>query len=125
MLSTPEIFLKNYLWKNIDISINRAENIYIYNNAYQDPDWINIFNNFKYMFDDDSILTNYIIILSNINENILKKFLVFYLINCNNYNVHDLKKHGHHLENLEMLKDFIGNSEEKFRMFIISMHFYF
>lgn len=125
MLSTPEIFLKSYLWKNIDISINRAENIYIYKNAYQDPDWINIFKNFSYMFDDISILTNYIIILSNINENNLRKFLVFYMINCNNYNVHDLKKNKLHLENIEMLKDFIGNSEEKFRMFIISMHFYF
>ena len=74
------------------------------------------------MFEDSLILTNYIIILSNIDDSTLKKFLIYYMINCNNYNVYEDRLR---LEDLHMLQDFIGNSESKFRMFIISMHFYF
>lgn len=122
MLSTPENFLKSFLWKNVDISINKAENKYIYQNAYQNTEWIEFFNTFLYMFNDTSILTNYIIILSNINDSILEKFLIFYMINCNNYNIY---KDRLRLKDIRMLKNFIGKDEERFRMFIINMHFYF
>lgn len=122
MLSTPENFFKNFLWKNIDISINKAEHLYILDNAVESTIWMELFNKFKYSFDDD-ILKHYILILSNIDDIVLEKFLVFYIINCFKYNKGTIDKIF--LKNYEMLEEFIGNDEEKFRMFIISIHFYF
>lgn len=124
MVSSPEEFLKNYLWKNVDISINKAEYRYIYRDSKKDPKWVDLFTRFRHLVSSDHIYDCYIIVLSNIDETILQQFYIYYLINCYYYD-NTLLDRNRVIKNISMLKDFIGDNEHKFKIFILSMHFYF
>lgn len=124
MVSSPEEFLESYLWKNVDISINKAEYRYILKDSKKDPVWVDLFTRFKHLTSSENAYDCYIIVLSNVDVNILQQFFIYYSINCYYYD-NMLLDSNHMIDTINVLKDFIGNNEHKFKIFILSMHFYF
>ena len=124
MVSSPEEFLESYLWKNVDISINKAEYRYILKDSKKDHVWVDLFTRLKHLTSSENAYDCYIIVLSNVDVTILQQFFIYYSINCYYYD-NMLLDSNHMIDTINVLKDFIGNNEHKFKIFILSMHFYF
>lgn len=136
MLSTPEMFLKSFLWKRVDISINKAEYQYIFKEALRREEWVKLFSRFEHMVIDKKIFDAYIIVLSNLKKETLHKFLRYFLIHYASYRKREYSDTLSYLEESSHTKDhettiqdsfnaYIGNDDDRFRIFLICMQFYF
>lgn len=123
MLSSAEIFMKSYLWKYIDISINQKEREYIIDNSFYDPDIYQLFLRFENIFNSEDDIRYYVVILSSLNEYTYKRFMVYYMINASRYDKLD-SSIGTKCSVSDVDK-FIGNNRKRFLILLLSIHFYF
>lgn len=123
MLITPNDFLKNFLWKYIDISITNSDVCMLKTLFCNDMEKLN--DNFDFMYKYDIISHDsaniFIFILLQINTIIRYNFLKFYLIQYKKFfHCDDLLL----VRNWNELNDFI-DSEKKFELFLFSIYQYF
>ena len=123
MLITPNDFLKNFLWKYIDISITNSDVCMLKTLFCNDMEKLN--DNFDFMYKYDIISHDsaniFIFILLQINTIIRYNFLKFYLIQYKKFfKCDDLLL----VKNWNELNDFI-DSEKKFELFLFSIYQYF
>jgi hypothetical protein len=123
MLIAPNDFLKNFLWKYIDISITNSDVCMLKTLFCNDMEKLN--DNFDFMYKYDIISHDsaniFIFILLQINTIIRYNFLKFYLIQYKKFfKCDDLLL----VKNWNELNDFI-DSEKKFELFLFSIYQYF
>lgn len=122
MLTCSNEFAKGFLWKYVDITINKAEYTFLKNNTRYNTDFENLFNKFRHVFSESTDLYNYLFVVSIIEPFLFKSFLVFYSTNIQRFynNIHYKK-----LASTEELIAYIGCDENKFKLLLISLYYYF
>lgn len=122
MLSSSGDFLKCYLWKYVDISINKKDMVQLRNIIIVSEDLKELFNRFRNVLTNDLDVQNYVFVMSQIKDNIFVSFMTFYITyyqRC--LNSSDKVK----INNIKELSDFICYDEEKFKFLLISLYYYF
>lgn len=123
--------MKSYLWKYIDIAINKKEREYIIDNSFYDPDTYSLFRRFEKLFDSEEDIKYYVLILSSLNQQIFRRLMVYYMINVNRYDTRvecqaeSIAKTQQTPYNITDVDKFIGNSSKRFLILLLSIHFYF
>lgn len=123
--------MKSYLWKYIDIAINKKEREYIIDNSFYDPDTYSLFRRFEKLFDSEEDIKYYVLILSSLNQQIFRRLMVYYMINVNRYDTgvecqaESIAKTQQTPYNITDVDKFIGNSSKRFLILLLSIHFYF
>jgi hypothetical protein len=124
MLTSSDEFIKNYFWKYVDININIEEANYLKSIIYQKSDWIVFFNKYQQFFQSSNEIVNFSIIISQLDKNDYKRFIIFYLRNCKRI----LNSEDENIENIQNVNDlqsFIADDERKFKLFIVCLYYYF
>jgi|TARA_Y100000389_G_scaffold155188_1_gene155790 hypothetical protein len=124
MLTSSDEFIKNYFWKYVDININIEEANYLKSIIYQKSDWIDFFNKYQKFFQSSNEIVNFSIIISQLDKNDYKRFIIFYLRNCKRI----LNSEDENIENIQNVNDlqsFIADDERKFKLFIVCLYYYF
>jgi hypothetical protein len=122
MICSSGEFVNNYLWKYVDMTITKKEWLHLTNKQVHEPIWIDFFFKFKHIFKDETDIYNYSFVLSNIEETVLKNFIMFY-----NTNIHRCLKNNHYIKisTIDDLLSFIDNDEDRFKLLLISLYYYF
>lgn len=123
MLSSPEVLFKNYLWKYIDMSINKSEREYIKENCFYAPCIEDLFQRFDRYFESEEAKRCYMLILSSLDDFTIRRFFVYLRINVSRYD--ENWKETELLTDLYELDRFIGNNTKRFLILLLSIHFYF
>lgn len=122
MITTSNEFLKSFLWKYVDMTINKYEHdILLSKFNYKNTDLYPFFKGFN-IFTDEQDICNYIFVISSIETYYLERFLIFYITNVRFL---DLDKNPQKINTMEAVIEYIGNNEEKFKLFLISLYFFF
>lgn len=124
MLTSSDEFIKNFFWKYVDININIEEANYLKSIIYQKSDWIDFFNKYQKLFQSSNEIINFSIIISQLETNDYKRFIIFYLRNCKRI----LNSEDENIENIKNVNDlqsFIADDERKFKLFIVCLYYYF
>lgn len=104
------------------MTINKYEHdILISKFNYKNSDLYPFFKGFN-MFTDEQDICNYIFVISSIETYYLERFLIFYITNVRFL---ELDKHPQKIKTMEALIEYIGKNEEKFKLFLISLYFFF
>ena len=124
MLTSSDEFIKNYFWKYVDINVNVEEGNYLKSIIYQKSEWIDFFNKYEKYFQSSNEIVNFSIIVSQLDDNDYKRFITFYLRNCkrilnSNDNIVKCNKNSNDLQ------IFIADDEEKFKLFVVCLYYYF
>ena len=120
--------MKSYLWKYIDIAINKKEREYIIENSFYDPDTYSLFRRFEKLFGSEEDIKYYVLILSSFNQQTFRRLMVYYMINVSRYDkVEDVREdQAQQIPNdITDVDKFIGNSSQRFLILLLSIHFYF
>jgi hypothetical protein len=122
MLICSNEFAKGYLWKYVDVTINKAEFCFLKNNTRYNTQFEELFKTFCQVFTDISDMYNYLFVISIVEPVLLKSFLIFYSTNIQRiYNNVNFKK----IETIDGLVDYIREDEHKFKVLLISLYYYF
>lgn len=124
MLTSSDEFIKNFFWKYVDININIEEANYLKSIIYQKSDWIDFFNKYQKLFQSSNEIINFSIIISQLETNDYKRFIIFFLRNCKRI----LNSEDGNIENIQNVNDlqsFIADDERKFKLFIVCLYYYF
>jgi len=124
MLTSSDEFIKNYFWKYVDININIEEANYLKSIIYQKSDWIVFFNKYQQFFQSSNEIVNFSIIISQLDTNDYKRFIIFYLRNCKRI-LNSEDEHIQNIKNVNDLQSFIADDEQKFKLFIVCLYYYF
>jgi hypothetical protein len=123
MICSSGEFVNNYLWKYVDMTITKAERVYLTKKQVHEPLWIDFLLKFKHVFKDESDIYNFSFVLSNIDEDIFKNFIVFYntnVLRSSNTDIEFFK-----MTSIEDMISFIGENDENFKLLLISLYYYF
>ena len=127
MLVSSETFVKHYFWKYLDISINKAEYVFVKDNCPVDADVCAMVNRFAHVFDSVRDIHNYTFVLSQLRDKLLSNFIVFYNIMVLRF-VEGKRSHRRVTQEspvtIKGLCDIVGNDEELFKMVLISAHYF-
>lgn len=124
MLTSSDEFIKNYFWKYVDININIEEANYLKSIIYQKSDWIDFFNKYQKLFQSANEIANFSIIISQLETNDYKRFIIFYLRNCKRI-LNSEDENIQNIKNVNDLQSFIADDEQKFKLFIVCLYYYF
>lgn len=117
--------MQNYFWKYLDMSINRAEYIFIKEN-YPVNDHVEcMMNRFRHIFGTSRDYNNYAFVLSQIQDKLLENFLVFYKTMVYMF-VRDMSHDVIRIDpvTIEGLDTFVGNDVDLFKMVLIAAHYF-
>jgi hypothetical protein len=121
MLVSTNILFKNYLWKYVDININELEYEYLKMNINHNEECVDFFKNYEKYLNSKEDIHNLISMMSQMNLKLLEKFFKYYTIY--------LKKimNINHIKNNLTFNDLknIINTEDKFKLFIVCLYYYF
>ena len=123
MLTSSDEFIKNYFWKYVDMNINKEEGYYLKSLIYQNKQWNDFFKKYEYFFIDCNEVSNFTIIISQLNQEEYKRFIKFYMRNCRRI-IFDMDWEKP-MNTVQDLDDFISNDETKFKLFIVCLYYYF
>ena len=122
MLSSHE-YLKHFLWKYIDFTINEQDIQVLKSNIVPNKKWFDVLIRFKNNYAlNDNDLHNYAIVLSQMNDNVFKLFMIFYMINVCKY-VKNSEKNT--ITSIEELGKYLNEDEKRFEILLISLYYYF
>lgn len=124
MLLSSSDFMKNYLWKYIDITINRTEVQQLKTNINYDQYIMDMFNRFKHIFMEQTDIENYVFIMSIIEPCYFDNFVIFYVAFVKKFGLADddtLKR----ISTLNDLNNFVDNDEKKFKLMLLCLYYYF
>jgi hypothetical protein len=122
MLITPVDFLKNFLWKYVDISVTNAD-VGIIKHIFCSKKYIDKTVSFMYKFHclQPETANIFVFILLQIDSLTLRNFLKFFFVQHKKlHNTHTIKP----LKSLQDLNSFI-DSEHKLELLIYSIYQYF
>lgn len=121
MITSSTEFLRNFLWKYVDMTINKEEyNILVSRFEYKTTNLYKLFERFRDVVQEEIDICNYIFILYCIENDYIDRFLIFYMMN-----VRYLGQQGMELFSLDDLIDFVGKDKDRFKLFLISLYYYF
>ena len=123
---SSEAFVQHYFWKYLDMSINRAEYIFIKENYPVNDHVKRMINRFRHIFGTTRDCNNYAFVLSQMRGKLLVNFLVFYKTMVHRF-VHDNQPHDViriDPPTIEGLDKFVGDDVDLFRMVLISTHYF-
>lgn len=121
MLTSSTEFVKNFLWKYVDITINKTE-IDMLRTKYTPNTVIqSLFNRFNNIFYDKMDVDNYVFIISIIDECHWKNFIIFYITFARKFELLENEK----IKTIEDLDKYIDTDEQKFKLLLICLYYYF
>jgi hypothetical protein len=126
MLVCSNDFAKGFLWKYVDMTINKAEFNFLKHRTPHNRDFETLFNRFAHVFCDPSDIHNYLFVVSIIEPFLLKSFITFYSTNVQRFG--ELKTQNDNYRSLGSvteLIEFIGTDDDKFKLLLISLYYYF
>lgn len=121
MLISSEEFLQSFLWKYVDMHINIYELQVIKNIIRIDEDWKILLDSFSHLFGNEIDKNNTLFVLSQFDNSTFVKFMKFYKVQVKKYFDVSLSNISHH----EDLKTFIDTNEDRFKLLMICLYFYF
>tara|TARA_Y100000389_G_scaffold147858_1_gene146826 strand:- start:136 stop:516 length:381 start_codon:yes stop_codon:yes gene_type:complete len=125
MLISSEAFVQHYFWKYLDMSINRAEYMFI-KESYPVNDHVErMINRFRHIFGTSRDYNNYAFVLSQMRDRLLENFLVFYKTMVHRF-VHEKPHDDIRIDpaTVEGLDKFVGDDVDLFKMVLISAHYF-
>lgn len=131
MLVCSNDFAKGFLWKYVDITINKAEFNFLKHRTPNNRDFETLFNRFADVFCDPSDMHNYLFVVSIIEPFLLKSFLTFYSTNVQRFDALKAEEEEGELKTKLLLGsvveliEFIGTDDDKFKLLLISLYYYF
>ena len=120
MLTSSETFVQHYFWKYLDITINKEEYLFIKNNFPTNPDIHKLLLRFDHIFASDADMQNYMFILSQLQDMLLQRFLMFYSILVYKH----IGKISYKPKTILELDEFIGDDDKLMHILLISAHYY-
>lgn len=120
MLTSSETFVQHYFWKYLDITINKEEYLFIKNNFPTNPDIHKLLSRFDHIFASDADMQNYMFILSQLQDMLLQRFLMFYSILVYKH----IGKISDKPKTIVELDEFIGDDDKLMQILLISAHYY-
>ncbi len=122
MICSSSEFVNNYLWKYVDMTITKKEWTHLTTKHVHSTEWISFLSKFKHVFNEDADMFNYSFVLSNIEKKYFESFMVFYTTNIQRC----LKKIEHcSIKTMDELVAFVEADDEKFKLLLISLYYYF
>lgn len=121
MLITPKDFLKQFLWKYVDISVTNSDMLILAKmiDTYLDINDFSFFHQYDVL--DEESAKVFVFILSNIDLRTRERFLKYFEIQAIKvFNEPDIIN----LRNVKDASEYI-DSREKVELFILSMYQYF
>lgn len=127
MLVCSNDFAKGFLWKYVDMTINKAEFNFLKHRTPHNRDFEALFNKFAHVFCDPSDMHNYLFVVSIIEPFLLKSFMTFYSTNVQRFEElkGDNNIYHHCIGSVIELIEFIGTDDDKFKLLLISLYYYF
>lgn len=121
MLTSSTEFVKSYLWKYVDITINRTE-IEMLRTKYT-PNLIieSLFERFKDIFHDEIDVENYVFIISITERFHWNNFMIFYITFAKKFGLSENEK----ITTIGELDKYIDTDEHKFKLLLICLYYYF
>jgi hypothetical protein len=127
MLVSSQDFVKNYMWKYVDITINKEELKILKKQKEYNPSIHSLFSRYRDIFVSEMDMENYLFVMSIIENSLMNKFLIFTETNIKRfYFTQDSTQMGKEesiltLDDLDRLID----NEDKFKLLLISLYYYF
>jgi len=121
MLTSSSEFVKNFLWKYVDITINKTEIELLRTKYTRNAVVERLFDRFKNIFYDKMDLENYVFIISITESCHWNNFIIFYITFARKFNLFDNEK----INTLEDLDKYIDTDERKFKLLLICLYYYF
>nr|QOI90432.1 hypothetical protein HWQ62_00296 [Pyramimonas orientalis virus] len=125
MLASSEEFVNGFLWKYVDMSITKKEWSLLKKTQINNPEWTPLFSNFKHIFNDEQSMFNYMFVLSNIDNTYFHGFMIFFITNIQRQLINTPPIPFQKIRTIDELTAFIDDDEEKFKMLLISLYYYF
>lgn len=125
MLVCSNDFAKGFLWKYVDMTINKAEFNFLKRRIPHNHDFETLFNKFAHVFYDPSDMHNYLFVVSIIEPFLLKSFMTFYSTNVQRFDELEGDNSYQCLGSVIELIEFIGTDDDKFKLLLISLYYYF
>lgn len=128
MLVSSQDFVKNYMWKYVDITINKEELKILKKQKDYNPLIYSLFSKYQDIFVSEMDMENYLFIMSIIEDSLMNKFLIFTNTNIKRFYSNQIGKEleleSKPILTLNNLDKFIDN-DDKFKLLLISLYYYF
>ena len=124
MLTSSTEFVKSFLWKYVDITINKSEIELLKSKVISNTVLLNMFHRFKNIFYDKSDIENIIFIISIIEPCYWNNFIIFYMTYVRKFEVEN-DEEIKTIITIEDLDNFINTDEKKFKLLLICLYYYF
>ena len=121
MFTSSTEFMKSFLWKYIDITINKTEMELLQTKYTQNLVIRNMFDRFKDIFYDKNDIENYVLIISIIEPCYWYNFMIFYTTYAIKFEMFEDDK----INTVEDLDKYIDMNERKFKLLLICLYYYF
>lgn len=121
MIISSTEFLRNYLWKYVDMTINKEEyDVIVSRFEYKNTKLYKLFETFKDIVKDDLDIRNYIFIIYCIDNDYIDRFLIFYMMNIRYMNLGETL-----LYSIDDVIEFVGEDRDRFKLLLISLYYFF
>jgi hypothetical protein len=121
MLTSSTEFMKSFLWKYIDITINKSEMELLRTKYTQNLVIKSMFERFKDIFYDEIDIDNFVFIISIIEPCYWDNFMIFYITCAIKFEMTEKYK----INTVEDLDKYIDTNERKFKLLLICLYYYF
>lgn len=121
MLTSSTEFVKSFLWKYVDITINKTEMEMLRTKFTPNTVIENLFDRFKNIFHDKMDVENYVFIISIIEAGHWNNFIIFYITFARKFGLLENEK----INTIEDLDKYIDTDEHRFKLLLICLYYYF
>lgn len=121
MLTSSTEFMKSFLWKYVDLTINKTEMELLRTKYTPNTVIESMFERFENIFFDKMDVDNYVFIISIIEPWFWNNFVIFYITYARKLELLNNEK----INTIDDLDKYIDTNEQKFKLLLICLYYYF